>query len=483
VSTGELLALDLGTSGVRALRVDAAGRVCARSHRRVSTQFPAPGLVEQDPEELWRASLAVLREAASGAQPDALAGLGIATQRATALAWDSQSGRPLAPAISWQDKRCEPRVEELRASGVPFTSLPSATRFEWWLRGEPAVRSARAKGRLCLGTPDVWLGYRLSGGTSFVTDPGQASCTGLYDLMAGDWSDALCGIFGVPREALPRVTDTARIEGETQAGLLGRPVPLAARAGDQQAACFGQGLAASGDAKLTLGTSAMLDQHTGAQPVAGRGAFPLALWRIGGADSFCAEASVITAGAAVDWLVSLGLLSDPTQLDRVAGSVAGCDGVYFVPALEGLGSPLLDAHARGLVLGLSRGSTAAHLARALVEGIAHRCIDLCEALELDARPLRVDGGLARSDLLLRLLAELSGRPLLRAAEPETTALGAAALAGVAIGCFADATDFARRCAAPQRFEPTGEPAARASARAQWRRALARSRGPATSAMR
>ena len=471
-----LLALDLGTTSVRALLVDAGGRVLSRASRPLGARFPGPGRVEQDPRELWESSLQVLREALASARRGAaeVAGLGIATQRAGALAWDAASGEPLAPMLGWQDARAAARVAELRAAGLPFTTLPSATRFEWLLRHQPEVAEAAAAGRLRLGGADAWLGFRLSGGRLHVTDPGQASCTALYDHKRGDWSEPTCKLFSLDPAWLPRLAGTSELAGETD--LLGAPVPLAARAGDQQAACFGQGVLAAGDAKLTLGTSAILDLHTGASPApAARGAFPLALWRLRGEDAYCLEGSVITAGAAVDWLVSLGLLESPAGLDEIASAHASAQGVEFVPALLGLGTPHLDAAARGLLGGLTRGTTRAEIALALLDGVAQRCVDVCEALGVLSRPLRVDGGLARSRALLQRLADLSGRPVLRAAETETTALGAALLAGLAAGVFASPERACAQLAPPSHFEPTWTDAPRGEARARWQETVARAR--------
>jgi len=478
VSRELLLALDLGTTSVRALLVDAGGRVLARAARPLAARFPAPGRVEQDPRELWDASLHVLRETLAQAQRDAqeIAGLGVATQRASALAWDAASGEPLAPCIGWQDGRAAPRVAELRAAGLPITTLASATRFEWLLRNQPAVAAAAAAGRLRMGGADAWLGFHLSGGAVHATDPGQASCTGLYDLRRGDWRAPALGVFSLDPSWLPRIVASSEIVGETPSSLLGAPIPLAARAGDQQAACFGQGVLAAGDAKLTLGTAAMLDLHTGAAAApAARGAFPLALWRLQGEDAFCLEGSVITAGAAVDWLVELGLLASAGALDAAAREAGGAQGVEFVPALLGLGTPLLDAGARGLLGGLTRGSTRAQIACAVIDGVAQRCVDVCEALGVPAQPLRVDGGLARSEMLLQRLADAGGRPVLRAAEIETTALGAALLAGLAAGTLASPAACRALLAPPVRFEPAWDTEQRAAARAQWRRTLARAR--------
>jgi len=478
-----LLALDLGTTGVRALLVDGEGKTLARAYRPLATRFPKPGRVEQDPEEMWQRSVEVLREALSHAGAEDIAALGVVTQRATTVAWDAASGAVLCPALGWQDKRTEPRAEELHKMGIPITTLPSATRFEWWLRHEPAVQQAAREGRLCFGGPDAWLTFRLTGGAANVTDPSQASCTGFYDLRAGRWNPDILAFFSVEEQTLPSVVPTASVVGETPRELLGSALPVAARAGDQQAATFAQGALAAGEAKLTLGTAAMLDLNVGDTPVfPGPGLFPLALWRLGGCDAFCLEASVITAGAVVDWLVALGLLPEATAFDRVAGQVASAEGVAFVPALQGLGTPYFDDGARGLLGGLTRGSTAAHVVRAVLEGLAHRCVDLCDALELEReQPLRVDGGLARSDLLLQRLADLSGRPVLRAAETETTALGAAFMAGLGAGIYDDVSRCAELAAPPRRFEPAAEPDRREQERRRWHSVVDRARAQGAAA--
>jgi len=479
VTGSHLLALDLGTTGVRALVLGSEGAVAGRAYRPLAARHPQPGRVEQDPREMWQSSLEVMREALARARLSAreLAGLGVVTQRSTAVAWDARTGEPLCPAIGWQDQRTAERVAELRAIGIPITTLPSATKFEWWMRCEPAVREAAAAGRLRLGNPDAWLTDRLTGGAVHVTDPGQASCTGLFDLGRGTWWPEAVQLCGLDAGMLPEVRATSEVVGETPKDLLGAPVPVAARAGDQQAAAFAQGVHHPGDAKLTLGTAAMLDVHTGGAPLpSAEGVFALALWRlVGEPDAFCIEGSVITAGAAVEWLVSLGILSGPADLDRLASRVDATDGVAFVPALQGLGSPFFDGDARGLLGGLTRGTSAAHVARAVVEGVAHRCADVLEAVELGDQPLRVDGGLARSELLLQCLADLAGRPLERAAEAETTALGAAHLAGLAVTTFASPRACLERTPAPTRFAPRIDADERARRREAWRRVLARAR--------
>ena len=481
-----LLALDVGTTGARALLVRADGHVLARAYHPLSARFPAPGHIEQDPGEMWTRSLELLREAlaSGGAEARDVAAIGVVTQRAAAVAWDADSGEPLAPVIGWQDRRAAPRVAELQRLGIPISTLPTATKFEWQLRNQGAVATAAAAGRLRLGHPDAWLTDRLTGGAAHVTDPGQASCSGLYDLGSGGWNALACDVFGIDPRVLPELRATSEVVGETPAALLGAPVPVAARAGDQQAASFAQGVYAQGDAKLTLGTAAMLDVHVGerregADPPSGqlaRGVFPLVLWRLGERpEAFCLEGSVITAGAVVDWLVALGILPEAAALDAVARRVATAEGVAFVPALQGLGTPFIEPEVRGLLGGVTRGTGTAHIARAAIEGIAHRCVDVCEALGLDARALRVDGGLARSDLLLQTLADLGGRPVRRAAETETTALGAARLAGLAVGVFASPADCLGLSPPPACFEPAADAARRDDARTRWRAVLERAR--------
>ena len=480
--SGELvLALDLGTTSVRALLVASDGEIRSRASRPLSVTFPQPGWIEQDPSELWERSVEVLREALASGNADArdVAAVGVVTQRATCLAWDAATDRPLARAIGWQDQRSSERVAELRALGIPINSMASATKYEWWLQHDDAIAKAAAAGTLRLGTPDTWLTSRLTGGAAHVTDPGNASCTALFDPQTLEMAPGLCALFGVPFEALPSVAATSDVVGETDASLLGAPVPVAARAGDQQAAAFAQGVFAEGDAKLTLGTSAMLDVHTGDAPSEfGPGAYPLALWQLSdGSRAFCLEGTVITAGSSVEWLVELGVAEDAAGVDALASGVESSQGVMFVPALQGLGTPLLDDRARGLVLGLTRGSGRAELARATLEGIAQRCTDVIEALRAPVSvPLGIDGGLARSELLVQSLADFSGRELRRAAEVETTALGAAFLAGLAVGVWPSPEACRQVIAPPTAFEPRLSASDRASVRTLWADALQRAAG-------
>ncbi len=477
-----VLALDLGTTSVRALVVRADGTVLSRARCPLATRFPRPGWIEQDPEDMWRCSLQVLQNALAeaGTPARALAGIGVVSQRSTALAWHAETGRALAPAIGWQDQRTAPRVEALMQRGIPMNTLASATKFEWLFENVPAVRQAAAAGALRLGTPDVWLTAMLSAGSVHVTDPGHASCTGLYDVAGRCWADGLLTMFGVERAWLPEVVPTSAVVAETPRELLGHPLPIAARAGDQQAAAFAQGVHQTGGAKLTIGTSAMLNVHIGSSPEAWLpGFFLLPLWELSdGERAFCVEGTVITAASALDWLVDLGLLASADRLDDVVSSVDSAEGVVFVPSLQGLGSPFMELEARGVLSGLTRGSGVPHVVRAVAEGVVQRCVDVCESVEMDEGPLRVDGGLAQSDFLLGRLADFLGRPVERTAEIETTALGAACLAGLATGVYRRPCDATAHITAAMRFEPRIDSAKRQDVRVGWRRALARARAAA-----
>ncbi|MBW2279129.1 MAG: glycerol kinase [Deltaproteobacteria bacterium] len=476
-----VLALDLGTTSVRALLVDRDGEIRSIASRALSATFPEPGWIEQDPTELWERSVDVLREALASGRAAAgdVAGIGVVTQRATCLAWDAATLQPLASAIGWQDQRSSARVAELRALGIPINTMASATKFEWWMQHDDAIAKAAAAGTLRLGTPDTWLTSRLTGGAAHVTDPGNASCTALFDPQTLEIAPALCAVFGVPFDSLPTVEATSGVVGEMDPTLLGSPIPVAARAGDQQAAAFAQGVFSPGDAKLTLGTSAMLDVHSGDGPAEfGPGAYPLALWKLSdGSRAFCLEGTVITAGSCVEWLVDLGVAPDAASVDALANGVESSQGVIFVPALQGLGTPLLDDRARGLVLGLTRGSGRAELARATLEGIAQRCTDVIEALGASGpAPLAIDGGLGQSRLLVQSLADFSGRELRRASEVETTALGAAFLAGLAVGVWPSPEACREVIAPPTVFEPRLSASERESARDRWADALRRAAG-------
>ncbi len=460
-----VLALDAGTTGVRARAYAPEGRVVGHAHRVLPVSFPAPGRVEQDPERLHGESVAVLEAAMAeaGIAPAEVAALGIASQRATALAWDAETGRPLAPALGWQDQRRCQALDDLHARGIPIPAQAAAAKFLWWLEHSPEVGEAARAGRLRLGTPEAWLSDRLAGGAAHVTDPGHAGCTALYHAEERGWAEGLLALLGFEAAWLPEIVASAEPVAEGVGPLAG--VPLAARAGDQQAAAFAAGLRMQGDAKLTLGTAAMLEVHAGSSPgTPSPGTIPLPLWRLpDGSEHHCLEGHVATAGSALEWGVALGLAPDVAGLDALARSAADSAGVVAVPAFQGLATPFDDGEARGFVGGITRGTGRAEFARALFEGVAHRCVDVAEAMGVTAAPLPADGGLSRSRFLLERIATLLGQPILRAADPEGTARGAAGLAALAVGL-----DPARFLAAgaPERIEPAPED--REGERARWR---------------
>ncbi len=477
MSRDHLIALDLGTTGVRALVVHRDGRVLARPYQSLGIRFPSDGRVEQDPNEMWERSVDVVRVALheSKLHADDIAGLGVVTQRATVVAWNRRTLEPVGPAIGWQDQRTFDRVQGFKAAGIPINTMASATKIEWLIQNDAEIQKALSSGELCLGTPDSWLTAKLTNGDAYVTDPANASCTALFNPSEGDWAEPLLNLFSVPKEVLPKVVPTNAIVADTPANLFGAAISVAARTGDQMAAAFGLGVHNQGDAKLTLGTSAMVDLHTGDDLTAPEpGTYPLALWTlVDGTRGFCLEGTVITAAAAVDWFAGLGFAKSAAGLSALAETADSSDGICFVPALQGLGTPTLDEHARGLMLGLTRGSGPAAMARAVFEGVAQRVIDVCDALVLKEAPLRVDGGLARSDFLMQRIADFGGRPLERAAETETTALGAAYLAGLSCGVFENVEACRQTTSAPTRFDSRIDAYERERWRGRWQEALAR----------
>ncbi len=480
-----VVALDEGTSGVRAVLVDATGTPRAQAYREVLPAHPAPGLVEHDPEALWRATLAVLGAVLAQVPAERVRGLGIATQRGTALVWEAATGRAAAPALSWQDGRTAARCQALMAEGVFVSPLAAATKIEWILDRIDADRAGVRSGRLRCGTVDAWLAWRLTAGRVFASDASNASCSGFYDLLARGWSAAILEALRVPAPALPAIVDSSAVLGRLDAPGL-PPLPLAALVGDQQAAMLGQLRLAPGEVKITYGTSAMLDLNAGAEPLwSTRAAYPLVLWQRGGVPTFCLEGTAITAGAAITWLRDgLGLIRDAAESAALAASVPDSGGVWAVPAFQGLGTPYMDAGARAVVGGLSRATTRAHLVRAMLEGIAWRCREVYDALRADVphpapTTLRADGGAAKNDVLLQLQADALGLPVERPAVLEAGALGAAYLAGLATGVWAG-TDDLHACWRRERlFDPRLGAAEREERFAAWQRHVSAAREPSS----
>jgi glycerol kinase len=480
-----LLALDQGTTSSRALLFDAAGTQLAMAQRELRQIYPFPGWVEHDPLEIWESQRAVALEAlaAAGVAARDVTALGITNQRETVVVWERASGRPIANAIVWQDRRTAATCDRLRRDGLEalvaertgLTLDPyfSATKIEWLLDRVPGARAAARAGSLAFGTIDSWLMWNLTAGGVHATDATNASRTLLYGLVAGDWDAELLERFGVPREMLPAVGASSQVYGETAPQVLGAAIPICGVAGDQQAALFGQACFAPGMAKCTYGTGAFLLLHTGAHPVlSSHGLLASPAWRLPDRTDFALEGSVFAAGATVQWLRDgLGLIRSAAAVEALAASVPDSGGVVLVPAFTGLGAPHWSAGSRGALFGLTRGTTAAHLARAALEGIAHQVADVLEAASAGAAwshgEVRVDGGAAANDLLLQIQADLTGVPVVRPTVRETTAQGAAYLAGLASGVYRSLDEIAALWQPERRFEPAASTAWREEARQRW----------------
>jgi glycerol kinase len=487
-----VLALDQGTTSSRALLFDAQARVVAIAQREFPQSFPQPGWVEHDPEQIWASQAATITEVLERAQARAadLAAVGISNQRETTILWDRATGRALAPAIVWQDRRTAELCRELRAAGreaevTARTGLLldpyfSGTKLAWLLERVPGARARAAAGELAFGTVDSWLAWKLSGGRLHLTDASNASRTLLYNLHTGDWDDWLLGMLRIPRACLPRIVPSSLAVDPPLVCIEGAEVPLGGLAGDQQAALFGQACFESGMAKNTYGTGCFMLMNTGATALASRHRLLTTVaWDLG-TRRYALEGAVFVGGAVVQWLRDgLGLIRESREIEALAASVPDSGGVLFVPAFTGLGSPHWDPLARGTIVGLSRGTTAAHLARAALEAIAFQSAELLGAMQRDAaRPLvemRVDGGASVNDLLLQFQADLLGVPVVRPRITETTALGAAWLAGLAVGFWSSTAELATLWQADARFEPALDPARASERLGEWARAVERSR--------
>jgi glycerol kinase len=490
-----VLALDQGTSGSTALVVDEAGGVRARGHVELPQHYPQPGWVEHDPEEIWTtmtaAAAAALARAGIGGRD--LAAIGITNQRETTVVWDRGTGAPIHRAIVWQCRRTASVCDRLRAEGLEPTvrertglvldAYFSGTKIAWLLDHVAGARTRAARGELAFGTVDAWLLWKLTGGRVHATDVSNASRTLCLNLTTVDWDDRMCAMLGVPREVLPAIVDSSGPCGETaDLGWLPAGVPIAGIAGDQQAALFGQTCFAPGTAKNTYGTGCFALVNTGERPVvSSHGLLTTLAWRIAGRTVYALEGAVFVAGAAVQWLRDgLGVIAAAAETEALARSVPDAAGVYFVPAFVGLGAPYWDQHARGTIVGLTRGVTRAHLARAALEAIAYQSRDVLDAMAADAkaRPgdLKVDGGAVANDFLCQFQADVLDAAVVRPAVIETTALGAAYLAGLGAGLWRSLDAVAARHAVERTFRPSADAAARSEGYAGWRRAVERARG-------
>ncbi len=485
-----ILALDQGTTSSRAMVFDDQGRALALAQREFPQHFPRAGWVEHDPEDLWQSQLGVAREALAGAGIGAsdLAGLGIANQRETTLIWDRRTGEPIYRAIVWQDRRTAEHCQRLIADGLSGTFADktglvldayfSGTKIAWLLEHVPGARARAERGELAFGTVDSWLAFRLTRGTLHVTDATNASRTLLYNLHTDDWDDELLAALNIPRSLLPSIVASSDVVGHAHAEMLGAEVPIAALVGDQQAATFGQGCTKPGMAKNTYGTGCFLLMNVGDRPQAStHRLLSTVAWRRD-VTTFALEGSVFVGGAVVQWLRDgLGLIERSADIEALAASVPDSGGVCFVPALTGLGAPHWQPEARGSIFGLTRGTTVGHIARAALEGIAFQVADLVDAMQADAdaplTELRVDGGAAANDLLMQFQADLLEVPVVRPKQLETTAAGAAYLAGLSTGVWPDTDSLEHLWQIDRRFEPCRSTAEAEGLRSRWREAVGR----------
>jgi glycerol kinase len=486
-----ILALDQGTTSSRAILFDHAGSIVAVAQKEFPQIFPKPGWVEHDPRDIWSSQAGVAAEALTraGIRADDIAAIGITNQRETALVWDRKTGEPIMNAIVWQDRRTAAICDRLRArkldrvirrkTGLVIDAYFSATKVQWMLENVKGAKAKAKAGELAFGTVDSWLVWNLTGGKVHVTDVSNASRTMLFDIATGQWDDELLEIFGVPRSMLPEVRSSSEVYGHTE--LLGTPVPIAGIAGDQQAALFGQACLKPGMVKNTYGTGCFMLMNTGTKRIASKhNLLTTIAWRIGDRTEYALEGSIFIAGAVVQWLRDgLEFFRSAPEIETLAAVVEDTGGVYLVPAFAGLGAPHWDPHARGTIVGLTRGTTKAHVARAALEGIALQVMDVLKAMEADAsiklKELRVDGGASANDLLMQLQADLLNVPMVRPKVLETTALGAAYLAGLAVGYWKNEAEIAKQWQTDRRFKSAMKSAARTRIVDGWERALKQAR--------
>ncbi len=486
---GYRMALDQGTTSSRCVIFDYEGNVVASAACEFPQYFPSAGFVEHDATEILGSQLTSARGALARSGLDArdIACIGITNQRETTILWDKHSGTPICPAIVWQCRRTAAECERLRAEGLEDmirekTGLPidpyfSATKLAWMLDNIPGARARAERGELLFGTVDSFLLFHLTGGRVHATDPSNAARTLLFNIHTLTWDEDLLRLFRIPACILPEVRPSACIFGYTDASLFGAPIPIAGMAGDQQAALFGQCCFEAGMAKNTYGTGGFLLMNTGHTPVrSAHGLLTTVGWQIGNEVSYVLEGSVFVCGAAIQWLRDgLGILARAGDSEALAASVPDTGGVYFVPALTGLGTPYWDPYARGTIVGLTRGTTRAHLVRATLEAMAFQTVDVLDAMRSDAdatiSALRVDGGATANALLLQLQSDLSGLVIHRPACIETTALGAANLAGLAAGVYSDLTEIAAHSRIAASFSPAIDAPAREKRLARWHRAV------------
>ncbi|NBR86004.1 MAG: glycerol kinase [Proteobacteria bacterium] len=486
-----ILALDQGTTSSRAIVFDHAGSIVSVAQQEFRQIFPKPGWVEHDANEIWATQSNVAAEAILKARLTAndIAAIGITNQRETTVVWERDTSKPIANAIVWQDRRTAAVCDKLkragkaalirRKTGLVLDAYFSGTKLQWLLQNVPGAKARAKRGELAFGTIDSWLVWQLTGGRVHVTDPSNASRTMLFNIHTGDWDDELLALFGIPRSVLPQVRASSEIYGETTH--FGAAIPIAGIAGDQQAALFGQACTRPGMVKNTYGTGCFMLMNTGTKPVTSKNnLLTTVAWRIGNRTEYALEGSIFIAGAVVQWLRDgLGIIKSSRDVEALAAQVADTHGVYLVPAFAGLGAPHWDQYARGLLAGLTRGTTSAHIARAALEGIAYQVADVLHAMEADAKiklkELRVDGGASTNNLLMQFQSDLLGVPVVRPRVSETTALGAAYLAGLAVGFWKDQQEIASQWQVDRRFSAAMKPSERKRLTAGWDKALERAK--------
>ncbi len=486
-----ILALDQGTSSSRAIVFDERGTTCAVAQREFRQIFPKSGWVEHDPHEIWSSQASVIAEAITMMDITGLniAGIGITNQRETTIVWDSETEEPVYNAIVWQDRRTSDYCDELKNQGLTdmirqktgliIDAYFSATKIKWILDNVPGARERAEKGKLMFGTVDTWLIWRLTRGEVHVTDVSNASRTMLFNINTLEWDQELLDLFRIPRSMMPEVKSSSEVYGHTKTTIFAHKVPIAGIAGDQQAALFGQMCTEPGMVKNTYGTGCFLLMNSGEKPILSQNnLLTTVAWKIGDKVNYALEGSIFVGGSVVQWLRDgLGVINSSSEVEELASRVPDTNGVYFVPALTGLGAPWWDQYARGTIIGISRGTTTAHIARAALEGIAFQTMDITAAMSRDAgiplKELKVDGGASRNNLLMQFQADILGTKVIRPQVVETTAMGAAYLAGLAVGYWSSIDEIRKQWQIDRVFEPSMEDSKAAEAKAGWTDAVKR----------
>ena len=489
MSNKYILALDQGTSSSRAIVFDHEGNCCSVAQMEFTQYFPQPGWVEHNPMEIWSSEAAVIAEAITklGINGLDIAGIGITNQRETTIVWDAETGVPVYNAIVWQDRRTSAFCDSLKGlglvdkirqkTGLIIDAYFSGTKIKWILDNVPGAREKAEAGKLRFGTVDSWLVWQLTRGEVHVTDVTNASRTMLFNINTLEWDDELLSMLGIPRSMMPQVKSSSEVYGYTKTTIFAHEVPIAGIAGDQQAALFGQMCTEQGSVKNTYGTGCFLLMNTGSKPILSQNnLLTTVAWKIGDEVSYALEGSIFVGGSVVQWLRDgLGVIRSSSEVEALAASVPDNGGVYFVPALTGMGAPYWDQYAHGVICGITRGTTAAHIARAALEGIAFQTMDIVHAMEKDAgvplAELKVDGGASRNNLMMQFQADILGARVVRPKVTETTALGAAYLAGLAVGYWGSLEEIKAQWQVERVFRPSG--ADMAPAKAAWADAISR----------